>query len=152
MNRHGLQQVLTVLSRSVSFPTLNISLSWQERVWQLSGTFSVFVPTTGLRSIRRNRFFVKRIYIDLLGTGRFSSILHGSRVSSNNGLPQLIGSNNGLPRSIMTWNWLVRLEISRWLHNLSFWSLSMFWTQFSFPVVFQGEVFGGRCDMYSFLV
>ena len=79
------------------------------------------------RSIRRNSFFVKRIYIDLLGTGRFSSILHGSRVSSNNGLLRSIGSNNGLPRSIKTWvwNWLVRLETSRWLHNLSFWSLSM---------------------------
>ena len=41
------------------------------------------------RSIRRNSFFVKRINIDLLGTGRFSSILHGTRMSSDNGLPDL---------------------------------------------------------------
>ena len=34
----------------------------------------------------------------------------------------------GLPRSVTTWvwNWLVRLETSGLLHNLSFWSLSMF--------------------------
>ena len=58
---------------------------------------------------------MKRINIDLLRTGRFSSILHGSRVIFN----------NGSPRSIKTWvwNWLVRLETSRWLPNLSFWSL-----------------------------
>ena len=37
-----------VLSRSVLSPTLNVSLSWQERVWELSGTFFVFVPTTSL--------------------------------------------------------------------------------------------------------
>ena len=36
------------LSRSVLSPTLIVSLSWQERVWELFGTFSVFVPTTGL--------------------------------------------------------------------------------------------------------
>ena len=36
------------LSRSVLSPTLNVSFSWQERVWQLSDTFSVFVPTTSL--------------------------------------------------------------------------------------------------------
>ena len=49
---------------------------------------------------------------------------------------------NGLPRSITTWvwNWLVRLETSGLLLNLFFWSLSMFWTQFSFPVVFQGDL------------
>ena len=37
----------TVLSRIVSSPTLKLMLSWQERVWQPSGTFSVFVSTTG---------------------------------------------------------------------------------------------------------
>ena len=92
---------LRSLSRSVFSPTLNLTLSWQERVWQPSGTFSVFVSTTVSpichvpvqrwdslssddrvwvslvsttgcpRSIRRNSFFVKIIYIDLLGTGRF---------------------------------------------------------------------------------
>ena len=35
-----------VLSRIVSSPTLKLVLSWQERVWQPSGTFSVFVSTT----------------------------------------------------------------------------------------------------------
>ena len=151
---------LTVLSRSVSSPTLNVSLSWQERVWQSFGTFSVFVSTTSLlvlscaistwRSLlssvgrawiplvsttglsiffRRNSVFVLRIHIDLLRTGRFSSILHGSRVVIN----------NGSPRSLTTWiwNWLVRLENSRLLPN--YWSLSMFWTQFTFPFVFQGN-------------
>ena len=56
--------------------------------------------------------FVKRTCIDLLGTGSLSSILRGSRVSSNNGLPRSIVSNSGLLRSIMIWiwNWLVRLE------------------------------------------
>ena len=33
------------------------------------------------RSLWRDSLFVKRIYIDLLGTGRASSILHGSHVS-----------------------------------------------------------------------
>ena len=115
---------LPVLSRSVLSPTLNVSLSWQERVWELSGTFSVFVPTTSLlvlscpvptlgsllssdetcldytrlnngspRSFWRNSFFVKRINIDLLRTGRFSSILHSSRVILN----------NGSRRSLTTW-------------------------------------------------
>ena len=96
------------------------------------------------RSLWRNTFFVKRIYIDLLGTGRFSSILHGSRVKSN----------NGLPRSITTWvwNWLARLETSRLWHNLFFWSLSMFWTQFSFPVVFQGDLWWRpRWHVYFFV-
>ena len=137
-------------------------LSWQERVWQPSGTFSVCcnnglprsimchfnVETLAavrrtclgstcfnngwLTSIGYDSFFLKRTCYNLLGTGRFSSILHGSRVSST----------NGLPRSIMTWvwNWLIRLETSILLHNFSFWSLSMFWTQFSFPVVFQGDL------------
>ena len=84
------------------------------------------------RSTWRDNLFVKRIYIDLLGTGRFSSILHGSRVSSD----------KGLPRSVTTWvwNWLVRLETSRLLHNLSLWSLSMFWTQISFPIVSQRDL------------
>ena len=36
--------------------------------------------------------------------------------------------------------WLVRLETSRLLHNLSFWSLSTLRTQFSFPVVSQGDL------------
>ena len=51
-------------------------------------------------------------------------------------------ANNGSPRSVTTWvwNWLVRLETSGLLHNLSFWSLSIFWTQFSFPVMFQGDL------------
>ena len=95
--------------RSCVISTLGLLLSSDERVWGL------LVSTTGCRSMRRNSFFVKRSYIDLLGTGRFSSILHSSRVSSNNGLPRSIGSNNGLPRSITTWiwNWLVRLETSR---------------------------------------
>ena len=39
---------LPVLSRSVLSPTLNVSLSWTERVWELSGTFSVFVSVTSL--------------------------------------------------------------------------------------------------------
>ena len=145
--------------------------SWQERVWQPSGTF-VFVSATGcpvrscaistrllLSSDKRVWVLLvsttgcpvpseetvsskKRSYIHLLGTGRLLSILHGSRVGSNNGLPRSIGSDNGLPRSITTWvwNWLVRLETSRLLRNLPFWSLSMFWTQFSFPIVFQGDL------------
>ena len=73
------------------------------------------------RSIGFDSFFVKRTCIDLLGTGRFSSILHGSRVSSNNGLPRSIGSNNGLHRTIMTWvwNWLVGLETSGFEHLLN---------------------------------
>ena len=82
------------------------------------------------RSFRRNSFFVKRMNIDLLRTGRFSSTLHGSRVIFN----------NGSPRSLTTliWNWLVRLETSRKLSN--FWSLSMFRIQFSSPFVFQGDL------------
>ena len=106
---------LSVLSRSVLSPTLNVSLPWTERVWELSGTFSVFVSITSLlvlscafqrwdpycllmnvlglhsfhngslRSFWRNRLFVKRINIDLLRTGRFSSILHSSRVITDNG-------------------------------------------------------------------
>ena len=131
----------TDLSRSVSSPTLNIMLSWQETclatIWHIfcvcfnNGLprsimcqFNVETLTVvrwtcdgfarlhnGPQSIRRNRFFVKRIYIDLLGNGRFSSILHGSRVIFN----------NGLPRSITTWvwNWLARLETSRWLYNVT---------------------------------
>ena len=39
---------LSVVSRSVLSPTLNVSLSWIERVWELSGTFSVFVTLTRL--------------------------------------------------------------------------------------------------------
>ena len=39
---------LSVLSRSVLSPTLNVSLSWTERVWELSGTFSVFISITRL--------------------------------------------------------------------------------------------------------
>ena len=106
-------------------------LSWKERVREPSGTLSVCsnnglhrsimchfnVETLAvirwtclvcscfnnglLRSMKFNSFFVKRTCIDLLRTGRFSSILSGSRVNSNNGLPRSIGSNNGLPRSIM---------------------------------------------------
>ena len=124
--------MFTSFSRSVSSSTLSLMLSWQARVSQPSGTFSVFVSTNGLpRSTWRDNLFVKRIYIDLLGTGRFSSILHGSRVSSD----------KGLPRSVTTWvwNWLVRLETSRLLHNLSLWSLSMFWSQISFPIVSQRD-------------
>ena len=84
---------LLVLSRSVLSPTLNVSLSWQERVWELSGTFSVFFNYGSLHSLWRNSFFVKRINIDLLRTGRFSFILHCSRVILN----------NGSHRSLTTW-------------------------------------------------
>ena len=96
------------------------------------------------RSLWRDSLFVKKNYLGLLGTGHFSSILHVSRVSSD----------NGLPRSVTTWvwNWLVRLETSRLFHNLSFWSLSMFWTQFSFPFVFQGDLWWRpRWHVYFFV-
>ena len=77
---------LSVLSRSVLSPTLNVPLSWKERVFELSGTFlwslrsfmchsnfgilTVFKWTCldytrfnhrSHRSFWRNRFFVKRI-------------------------------------------------------------------------------------------
>ena len=43
---------LTVLSRSVSSPTLNVSLSWTERVWELSGAiFSVCYTNESPRSL-----------------------------------------------------------------------------------------------------
>ena len=43
-----------------------------------------------LRSIVFHSFFVKRMCIDLLRTGRVSSILRSSRVSSNNRMPRSI--------------------------------------------------------------
>ena len=105
------------------------------------------------RSIGRNSFFVKRIYIDLLGTGRFSSILHGSRVSSNNGLPRSIGSNNGLPRSITTWvwNWLARWELPDGCTTCPSgrWACS---EPDSFPIVFQGDLWWRpRWHVYFFV-
>ena len=39
---------LNVLSRSVSSPTLNVSLSWTERVWELSDTEITSCVITGL--------------------------------------------------------------------------------------------------------
>ena len=161
-----------VLSQNVSSPTLKLMLSWTERVWEPSGTFSVCVSTTGcpvlscatstlrllLSSDERvwvlpvqqrvapfyrfwQLFREKNVYRSP-GNGTFSSILRGSRVSSNKWLHRSIGSNNGLLRSIMIWfwNWLVRLETFELLHNLSFWSLSVFWTQFSFPIMTQGDI------------
>ena len=114
--RHGLQRVAPFDNvKAYAFMTKTCLAT----IWHI---FCVCFNNGLPRSIRRNSFFVKRTCIDLLGTGRFSSILHGSRVSSNNGLPRSIGSNNGLHHSITTWvwNWLVRLETSGLLLNLSF--------------------------------
>ena len=73
---------------------------------------------------------------DLLRTGRFSCTLRVTGVMANNGLLRSIGSNNALLRSIMIWiwSWLVWLGTFEMLHNLSLWSLSNFWTQFSLPI------------------
>ena len=114
---------LSVLSRSVSSPTLNVSLSWAERVWEtvwhiksrhachqaapfahvpvqrwnpsclqmkMFGCLDYSRLVNGFsrngsrkrspRSLWRTRFFAKRINIDLLRTGRFSSILHTNYV------------------------------------------------------------------------
>ena len=93
-----------------------------------------------LRSFWRNSSSWKEI-IDLLRKERFPSILHSSRVILN----------NGSLRSVTTWtqNWLLRLETSRQLPN--FWLLSVFWTRFPLPFVFQRDLFsGGRGDIYTF--
>ena len=75
----------------------------------------------------RNRFFVKRFNIDLLRTGRSASILHSSRVIPDN------GSHRSLKNWI--WTWLDRLETSR--YNCP---TSGRWAYFSFPLVFQGDL------------
>ena len=48
LNCHDQQRVSPFLHEVFGSPTLNVSLTWQERVWELSDTFSVFVPTTSL--------------------------------------------------------------------------------------------------------
>ena len=79
------------------------------------------------RSLGRTEFFAKRINIDLLRTGRVSSILH------------VITS----PRSFTNWIWnwknfACRDNFSFWLSsNFSFWLSSNFRTQFSSPLVLQ---------------
>ena len=70
------------LSRSVSSPTLNLMLSWQERVWQPSGTFSVFVSTKGCP--------------DLSCASSTLRLL----LSSDERVWVLVVSTTGLPRSI----------------------------------------------------
>ena len=117
---------LFVLLRSISSSTLKISLSWAERVrelltsWVSTGHtvrsrvfstlksflssdervgFTYICLNKSPRSLWRTRFFAKRIKIDLLRTGRCSSILRAIRS----------------PRSLTNWiySWLVRLETSR---------------------------------------
>ena len=120
-----------VRSRSDSSSTLDLMLSWKERVMQPSGTFlCVFLQ-------RVAPFMVSISW----GRNVFLPSLRVSRVL------RFIGFNNELPRSIVAfghttciWNWLFRLGTSGLLHNFRLWSLSIFWTQFSFPVVFQGDL------------
>ena len=96
------------------------------------------------RSIMFDNFFMKRTCFDLLRTGRFSSTWRDLWV----------GSNNGLPRSnmIWVWIWLVWLGTFELLHNLSRWLLTIFWTQFSLTVVFQGDLWRRPRWRKNFLV
>ena len=98
------------------------------------------------RSVWRTEFFVKRINIDLLRTGRVSSILHVIRS----------------PRSVTNWiwSWLGWLEkfclssnFSFWLScNFLFWLSSNFWTQFSCPFVLQWDLWRrSRWHAYFFV-
>ena len=84
----------------------------------------------------------KKTCFDLLRTGRFSFILRGSCVNSNNGFSHSIGSNNGLLRSITiwVWNWLVRLGTLKLLPKVSLWSLSNFWTHFFRQIIFKKDL------------
>ena len=138
LRAHGIVMVITtglsVLSRSVLSPTLNVSLHDKNVFCNNLAHFQCFFNNesprsfmcrfnVGIlavfrytcldytrfnnwshRSFRRNSFFVKRINVDLLRTGRFSSILHGSRVVFSNGSPDSL--------TTWTWNCLVRLETS----------------------------------------
>ena len=58
---------LSVLSRSVWSPTLNVSLSWTERVWELSGTFSVFASITSLLVLSCAFFNVGILTVSITG-------------------------------------------------------------------------------------
>ena len=130
---------LSVLSRSVLSPTLNVSLSWQERVWELFGTFSVFqqrvssffhvlfqrwdpyclqMNVLGLQSFRVSPFFLKK---------------HSWKVQTSISrerdvfLPSCTVLVSSLRTSLTV---LSRFGLRiGWLPN--FWSLSIFWTQFS---------------------
>ena len=68
--------------------------------------------------------------------GRVSSILHVIRS----------------PRSVTNWiwSWLDWLEKFCLSSNFSFWLSSNFRTDFSFPFVFQRDLWRGRGDMYTF--
>ena len=119
----------SILLRSTSSSTLSVLASWFS--WQASCTAAVSV--TG-RSVSADRlvlseeldFFVKRINIDLLRTGRVSSIFHviKSPWSDTNWI----------------WSWLEKLGLSKnfsfWLSSsFTFWLLNNFRTQFSCPFV-----------------
>ena len=75
LNRHGLQRVAPFDHEVFRLQTLNLMLSRQDRVWQPSGTFSVFVSTTGcsvrscvISTLRLLRSSDERVWVLLVST------------------------------------------------------------------------------------
>ena len=111
--------------------TLRLLLSSDERVWISSVSTSRPVLSEELSSSLK-----ELTNIDLLRTGRVCSILH------------VIKSHRSVTNWI--WSWLGWLEEFCLSNNFSFWLSSNFRTQFSCPLVLQGDLWRSRGDMLSF--
>ena len=105
---------LSVLSRSVLSPTLTVSLSRQERVWELSGTFSVFVPTN-----ESPRSFMCLFNVGILTVFRWTCLDH---TRFNNGSHRSLWRNSFFVKRIKidllrTERFSSFLESSRVIHD-----------------------------------
>ena len=124
---------VTVLSWCVSFSTLKLLLSSDERVCLAPCAWLASRQTTGVPVLSCLTAFSWKERVSI-------SFERDVFIAPCTWLG--VTANNGFPRSIMiwVWIWLVWLGTFRSLRNLSIWSLSNFWTQFFHPVMFQGDL------------
>ena len=121
---HGLR-IDQRVTRRVAGGSPALDARWSE----LSDSWALVIFITANnrfhRSIVSHSFFTKRTCFDFLRMGRSS-----------------LRANNKFPRSIMiwVWVWLAWLGTFCMSPNFSFWLSSNFWTQFSFPAMFEGNL------------
>ena len=154
---------LSVLSRSVSSSMLSLMLSWQERLWQPSRTLFVWQLTTGcpvrscaaLSSTLRLLLSSEPVWyapVSKTGCPVLSNLTNSSweeRVSiywERDAFLPLDTFFASVPTTgcpVLSWSGFGvgcfdgEREL---LHNLSIWSLSIFWTQVSLPIMFQRDL------------
>ena len=172
---------LSVLLRRISSSTLNVSLSWAERVWELSDTLltSCVITSRPVRScvcstLKSFLSSDERVCMTLVSWMRFPGI---GLVTGRSVRSEELGSSQKELTSI-SWERDVflpsctpimscvisgRPDLSRMGFGVGwfdwklpdklpdFWSLSMFWTQFSLPFVFQWDLWRrSRWHVYFF--